>query len=66
LIALSIYDSSHSKDEGRWILLGKSVNELLIVVVHTFKDNDGVESVRIISARNATKNERITYDKGRI
>ncbi|MDA3886086.1 MAG: BrnT family toxin [Candidatus Delongbacteria bacterium] len=64
--ALSIYDLSHSENEDRWILLGKSTNEMYIVVIHTFKDEDGIESVRIISARKATKNERLTYDKRRI
>lgn len=61
--ALNKYDESHSQDEERWILLGKSLNEVVLVVVHTFRDNDGVESVRIISARKATKQEQKTYRK---
>ena len=61
--ALNKYDQPHSQDEERWILLGKSLNEVVLVVVHTFRDNDGVESVRIISARKATKREQKTYRK---
>lgn len=59
--ALSKYDEEHSADEDRWILLGKSLNEVVLVVVHTFQDEGGVESVRIISARKATKNEIKAY-----
>jgi len=61
--ALSMFDDEHSLNEDRWILLGKSINELLLVVIHTFRDVDGVEFVRIISARKATKNEKDTYEK---
>jgi hypothetical protein len=61
--SLSQYDDEHSENENRWILLGKSLNETILVVVHTFKDNDGVEFVRIISARKATKREKQTYQK---
>ncbi|NEX16129.1 MAG: hypothetical protein C1943_05715 [Halochromatium sp.] len=61
--ALNKYDNAHSEDEGRWLLLGKSMNEVILVVVHTFKDQDGVELVRIISARKATKNESKEYQR---
>jgi uncharacterized DUF497 family protein len=61
--ALNKYDDKHSKNEDRWIMLGKSQNETVLVVVHTFRDNDGDELVRIISARKATKKEKIAYHK---
>ena len=61
--ALNKFDEAHSDDEERWILLGKSLSEVFIVVVHTFrKDNEGKESVRIISARKATKSEKEIYN----
>lgn len=63
--ALSRYDDEHSEDEDRWILLGKSLSETIIVVFHTFRDNDGVEYVRIISARRATRKEKQAYKKRR-
>jgi len=44
-------------------LLGKSLSEAIIVVVHTFRDDDGTEFVRIISARRATKREKQAYHK---
>ncbi len=61
--ALDKYDDSHSDEEDRWILLGKSLNKILLLVVHTFRDSDGFELVRIISARKATKNEKQAYNK---
>ncbi len=63
--ALNKYDNEHSEDEDRWVLLGKSLNETVIVVVHTFRDNDGTEYVRIIRARKATKREKQAYNKRR-
>ena len=59
--ALNKYDDEHSENEDRWILLGKSLSEVVLVVVHTFRDDDGKESVRIISARRATKGEKQAY-----
>ena len=59
--ALNRYNEKHSEDEERWILLGKSLNQTILVVVHTFRDNDGKEFVRIISARKATKKEEKSY-----
>jgi len=59
--ALNIYNEGHSKDEERWILLGKSLNQTILLVAHTFRDNDGKEFVRIISARKATKKEEKSY-----
>lgn len=61
--ALNRYDGEHSDDEDRWILLGKSLNEIILIVVHTFKTDSGTEFVRIISARKATKNEKQMYYK---
>lgn len=61
--ALNKYDEEHSEDEDRWIILGKSFNEVLLLVVHTFRNKDGVEYTRIISARKATKKEKQAYQK---
>ncbi|WP_333877969.1 BrnT family toxin [Methylobacter sp.] len=58
--ALSIPDDEHSKTEERWLLLGKSLNEQMLLVVHTFRYDD---VVRIISARKATATETATYMK---
>jgi len=61
--ALNKFDEEHSDYEDRWIILGKSLNQTLLVVIHTFRNNDGVEFVRIISARKATKKEQQAYQK---
>lgn len=60
---LNKFDDEHSDDEDRYVLLGKSLNETVLVAVHTFRDKDGIEFVRIISARKATKNEKKVYQK---
>ena len=61
--ALNKFDEEHSEDEDRWVLLGKSLNETLLLVIHTFRNDDGTEFVRIISARKATKIEKLAYQK---
>ena len=61
--ALSKFDDEHSNNEERWIILGKSLQKTLLLVVHTFRGVDGLEFVRIISARKATKKEKQTYQK---
>ena len=59
--ALNRYDDEHSENEDRWVLLGSTLKETILLVVHTFRDNDGKEFVRIISARKATKKEEKAY-----
>ena len=52
-------DPDHSDDEERFILLGLSIEVRLLVVVHCFRDEN--ETIRIISARKATKTEAKAY-----
>ena len=54
-----IYDSEHSADEERFILLGLSYKLKVLTVVHCYKDSE--ENIRIISARKSTKNEEKQY-----
>jgi uncharacterized DUF497 family protein len=61
--ALNKFDDKHSDDEDRLVILGKSLNETLLLVVHTFRNNNSIEFVRIISARKATKKEKQIYQK---
>lgn len=61
--ALNKYGDEHSEDEDRWVMLGKTFSEAILVVVHTFREDDGTEVVRIISARRATKQEKQAYHK---
>jgi uncharacterized DUF497 family protein len=55
---LNMLDNEHPDDEERWIILGKNLNDTLLLVVHVFRDND---FTRIISARKATRNEQRQY-----
>jgi uncharacterized DUF497 family protein len=59
--ALLINDPDHSVDEERFILMGFSDHLRILVVSHCYRPND--ESIRIISARRATKTEQEQYHK---
>lgn len=60
--AISIYDEEHSEHEDRWITIGMDLKIKVIVVVHTYiKMDENLCTIRIISARKATKNERLAY-----
>ena len=60
--AISVFDDEHSDNEDRWSTIGSEANEVLLVVVHTFRNVDTNTSiVRIISARKATKEEARQY-----
>jgi len=62
--AISLFDEEHSRDEERWVTLGKDNSEVLLVVAHTFKKIDSKSFIiRIISARKATKRERHHYEQ---
>jgi uncharacterized protein len=50
----------HDVAEARFVTIGKSAPGRLLVVVHT----EGGETIRLISARVATRRERITYEEG--
>jgi len=59
---LSIFDAEHSQTEDRWITIGKDKNGVPLVIVHTFGEIDGdTSTIRIISARRATKKETKQY-----
>ncbi|MGO9480203.1 MAG: BrnT family toxin [Candidatus Kryptoniota bacterium] len=61
---LSIYDHGHSEAEDRWITIGKDKNNISLVIVHTYKEADtGNCTIRIISARRATRKEEREYNK---
>jgi uncharacterized protein len=50
----------HDVAEARFVTIGKSALGRLLVVVHTERE----EKIRLISARLATRRERITYEEG--
>ncbi|MCF8036246.1 MAG: BrnT family toxin [Desulfobacteraceae bacterium] len=60
--ALSIFDPDHSSTEDRWITMGISEKGRLLVVSHTFlEENKNDIIIRIISSRKATKQETKSY-----
>jgi uncharacterized DUF497 family protein len=59
-LAITGADPDHSTDEIRWITFGLSNRRRLLAVAHTDED----DTIRIISARAATRPERRLYEEG--
>ena len=57
--ALVISDPDHSDDEERFIILGMSMRLNMLVVCHCYRNDE--QTIRIISARKATRTERSYY-----
>jgi len=57
--ALYESDPDHSDYEDRFIILGYSEHERLLLVCHCYRENDSI--IRIISARKATREEHQKY-----
>lgn len=57
----------HVDGEERWQLIGLVDAFHLIVVAHTYRDEDnGLEKIRIISARPAERHEARRYDRAKM
>lgn len=52
-------DPDHSQDEERFILIGMSPQLRTLVVCHCYREKN--QTIRIISARKATKHEANQY-----
>jgi uncharacterized protein len=50
-------------DEQRWQTLGLAGGLVILLVAHTYRDQDGEEMIRIVSARKATARERKIYEE---
>jgi uncharacterized DUF497 family protein len=62
-LALTVFDVEHSEFEERWFTLGLSGEGKLLAVSHTHSATSADSArVRIISAREATRNERRQYE----
>jgi hypothetical protein len=57
--ALLLSDPDHSAEEDRFVLLGLSAALKLVVVCHCYRTDDDI--IRIISARKASRAERLVY-----
>lgn len=58
-VSITIDDPDHSQEERRLIIISYSKRKRLVVVVHA----DRGDNIRIISARQATRYERRTYEE---
>jgi len=58
---ITLFDEEHSEDEERYITIGLSDKNRLIMLAHTERENH----IRIISARRATTNEEKFYQEKR-
>jgi len=56
---IDFYDPDHSEDEDRFIIIGMSNLQRLLIVSYTERLN----SIRLISARETTRQERKTYEE---
>lgn len=57
---LDFFDPDHSQDEERYIIVGKSITNRLLLVSYAEREN----AIRLISAREATRRERKDYEEG--
>ena len=57
-LSITYSDPDHSLDEDRYIIIGSSSANRLLIVAHTDRD----ESTRLISAREVTSRERKLYE----
>jgi len=57
--AVQFFDADHSSHEDRFLLLGMSTGARLLLVCHCERDTGN--TIRIISARKATKRESAFY-----
>ena len=63
-LALTVLDAVHSETEERWFTLGQTSEGRLLAVAHTYQVLDtNIARVRLISAREATRQERQQYEK---
>ena len=57
--AILFDDPEHSKGEERFLIIGLIQKEKICIVSHCYRDKEN--TIRIISARKATKNEKKIY-----
>jgi uncharacterized DUF497 family protein len=57
---VDFYHPDHSDDEERYLIVGKSKRESLLIVSYTQRG----DSIRLISARLVTRAERQAYEEG--
>lgn len=59
-LAVTFFDPDHSDQEGRFLTIGMSQEDRVVILSHT----DRGDRIRIINAREATRGERKGYEDG--
>jgi hypothetical protein len=59
-LALTFDDPDHSEEEQRFITIGTSARQRVIIVAHADR---GEDRIRLISARKATRKEKYAYQE---
>ncbi len=54
------FDPEHSQDEERYLIVGESNQERILIVSYI----ERVNSIRLISARKVTRSEKEAYEEG--
>ena len=57
---VDFYDPDHADSEDRYIIIGHSQQQRLLIVSYTERER----KLRLISAREATRRERDAYEEG--
>ncbi|PYQ28926.1 MAG: hypothetical protein DMF56_14060 [Acidobacteria bacterium] len=60
VFAIESFDVDHSAAEDRFALIGMSEKKRIVVVAFTLRDGN---TIRVISARQATRKERKEYEE---
>ena len=60
--SIEFFDPEHSEEEDRFLRIGYSTGERLLLIVFCERKSGGV--IRLISARKATAKETKTYEEG--
>lgn len=63
--ALFEKDRIDEAGEQRWKAVGLAGGVIMLIVIHTIREEDQDEIVRLISARRATRKERNDYEQTR-
>lgn len=58
-----LFPDGETDGEKRWRAFGQVGGVAVIMVAHTYRNHEGHEKIRIISARMATRHERQTYER---
>ncbi|MCP4599326.1 MAG: hypothetical protein GY847_02110 [Proteobacteria bacterium] len=61
-MSLTFLDRANPQNDERLVTLGRSSTDKLLVLVHLDKDE---ETIRLISARSATRREKQSYERER-